>query len=268
MSTISIRELESALEKWINSTRAATKGYWNRFDGFWLVSEPYQVHFRLRFDGIVEIELLEGEACKVAPVTTVDQALAIVDDFLRRHTGFASVPGGAWKTLWNGIDVPAQIIDHPESITVEDIDNQPAGNLRTAMIGRYGVQRYWQDAKLKSTGFIHEPRHIENVIEKWRASWTADIQVEHEVVSEDDIRNREELIIVRSGNRHVTFGEPILRQDYRVDVCVSDGNKRKVFMVSRREEVEKLLDLFLRQHCRLEEVPDFGWSLRFTQGNQ
>jgi hypothetical protein len=62
MTTVAVSELESAIENWRESTAAASKGRWNRYAGFWLVSEPRQVHFRLCFDGLVEIELLEGGA--------------------------------------------------------------------------------------------------------------------------------------------------------------------------------------------------------------
>jgi hypothetical protein len=258
MTTFSVDELESAIEKWNASTGAATKGPWNRNDGFWLVSEPRQVHFRLCLDGSVEIELFEGPACKVAPAPSVRQAVQLADLFLRQRCAFDALPGGDWKSSWKGRDVPAAIIDYPERITVEEIDTQPDRCLRTAMIERYGVDRYWHDTKLNPTGFIHESRHIANVIENWRASTGADAEVVREVLCEHDPRNYEEVLIVRSGSRRMLFGEPDVWRDYRVFVSASEGDVRKAGYVSRREEAEHLLDIFLRQQCRFEELPDHG----------
>jgi hypothetical protein len=51
--------MESALEKWLGANAAATKGPWNRWDGFWLLSEGRRVHLRFRFDGVIEIALYE-----------------------------------------------------------------------------------------------------------------------------------------------------------------------------------------------------------------
>jgi hypothetical protein len=262
MTTFALSELESALEKWQTSTGAARKGPWNRNDGFWLVSEPRQVHFRLCFRGSVEMELLEGPACKVAPVSSVHQAVQLVDVFLRQRCGFDELPDGDWKSSWKGRDVPATLIDHPERITVEEIDSQPDRGLRTALIERYGVDRYWHDTKRNQTGFIHAAGHVANVVENWRASTGARVEVVREILflCEGDPRNYEEMLLLRSGSREVLFGEPNVWRDYRVLVRVSEGDIGKVGYVSRREEVERLLDLFLRQQCRLEELPDHGWE--------
>ena len=51
------------------------------------------------------------------------------------------------------------------------------------------------------------------------------------------------------------FGEPNVWRGYRVFVSVSEGDVTKTGYVSRREEAERLLDVFLRLHCRFEEVP-------------
>jgi hypothetical protein len=258
MTRVAVSELESALERWIGSTQAATKGPWNRHDGFWLVSDPRQVHFRLCIDAAIEIELLQGRACKAAPVSSVHQALQLIDLFLKQRGGLETLPGTGWKTSWQGSAVPATIIDHPERITIEQIDSEPDDVLRTAMIDQYGVDRYWHDTKRNPTGFIHDSRHIANVIENWRTSTGADVAVVREVLCEDDPRNYEEVVVVRLGAREVLFGEPHAWRSGRVFVSVTEGDVRKAGYLSRREEAERLLEAFLRQHCGLEGLPPLG----------
>jgi len=166
MTAYSVGELESAIEKWIFSTEAASKGPWNRYDGFWLVSEPRQVHFRLFFDGSVEIELFEGLACKVAPLASVHQALQLLDLFLKQRCGLGPLPGSDWKSSWNGNAVPATIIDHPEQITVAEIDSQlrdltppppppwPFGHLGTFGRSKSNSDKHLHLHPLPATGFI------------------------------------------------------------------------------------------------------------------
>jgi hypothetical protein len=265
MTTVVVDELESAMEKWITSTGAATKGHWNRYDGFWLVSDPRQAHFRLCFDGSIEIELFEGPACKAkaAPLSSVQQALQLVDVFLRRKCRWDALPGGDWKTSWAGCAVPAAIIEHPERITIEQIDNEDSAS-RWAMIAQYGEKRYWRDTRLNPTGFIEESKHIENVIENWRAKTRARITVVRTAVREDDPRNCEEFLVVRLGSRQVHFGEPRLLmasgRTGRVWVSVSEGGVKRTGYLSRREEAEHLLDVFLRLRCRFEELPPIRWQ--------
>src|SRR5262249_4604912 len=159
-------------------------------------------------------------ACKVAPVLSVHQAVQLVDLFLRQALGFDALPGGEWKSTWRGSPVPVYLIDHPEMITVEAIDSQSDRGLRTAMIQRYGVERYWHDTKLRPTGFIHELRHVANVIDNWRASTSVEVHVVQETLCEGDPRNAEEVLIIRSGSREVLFGEPSVWRDHRVAVSL------------------------------------------------
>jgi hypothetical protein len=187
----------------------------------------------------------------------------LIDLFLRQGCGFEAFPGGDWKSFWRDSPVPAYVIEHPERITVDEIDNQPDRRLRSAMIEQYGVERYWHDTKLKPTGFIHELRHVANVIDNWRASTRTEVEVVREVLCEDDPRNTEEVIIIRSGSRQVVFGEPSVWRDSRVFVSISEGTATKMASVSRREEAERLLDIFLRQRCPFEELPDHGWEEPF-----
>jgi hypothetical protein len=231
------------------------QGTWNRNDAFWLVSAPRQVHFRFGFDGSVEMEVLEGPACKVAPVSSVDRAVEVADLFLRQRCAFDTFSDRNWKATWNGSPVPATIIDHPERITVEAIDSQPHRDVRTAMIESYGAERYWQDTRRNPTGFIHASQHVANAVENWGAATGAEVEVTRETLCEGDPRNYEEILVVRSGPRQVFFGEPSVWPEYRVFVGVSEGDRRKEGYVSRREGAERLLDAFHHRRCRLEPLP-------------
>jgi hypothetical protein len=257
--------MESALEKWLGANAAATKGPWNRWDGFWLLSEGRRVHLRFRFDGVIEIALHEGPACKGTPVSGVEEAVRLVDLFLRQGCALAELPGTAWKTFWHDDPIPASMIDHPERMTMEEIDNQSDRRLRDAMIECYGTERYWHEVGLKPTGLIYGSRDIAAAIDHWRASSTREVQVSRETLCEGDPRNEEELLIVRFGSRQAVFGEPSVWQDYRVFVSVSEGNATKRGYISRREEVVRLVDCFLGRLCRFDELPNHGWESLWRQ---
>ena len=255
MSTFSVSELEAAIEKWKASTGIAPPK-WKDKDGFWLGSGyPRGVYFRFCSDGLVAIELKERLASKVAPLASVDHGVQLLDLFLRQGTAFDALPGSDWKTYWNYRPVPANVIDHPERITVEEIDNQSDHELRSAMIDRYGEERYRHDTKLKPTGLIHDLTNVENVIENWRASTGAKVDVVREELWSDDPRNATERIVARSGDREVVFWEPNSRKDYRVDVSVSEGDVTKAGYVSRREEAERLLEVFFGSTADLKNWP-------------
>jgi hypothetical protein len=177
---------------------------------------------------------------------------------LRQRCGFDALPAGDWKSFWGwgSTTVPATFLDHPDRITVEEIDSQPSRDLRTVMIECYGVGRYWHDTKQNPTGFIHESRHIANAIEHWRESTGVAEEVDRTILCENDPRNYEELLIVRLRSREVAFGEPSVWENYQVFVKLSEGDVATTRYISRREEAERLLDLFLRHQCRIEELPD------------
>jgi hypothetical protein len=260
MPLFTLRMLESAIDNWLSSTAAARKRE-KRKDGFWLISGNREVHFRLCADGSFEMELLERPARKVGPVSSVEQAVQLADLFLRQRCGFDALPGGDWKSLWRALwVVPAWVIDHPERITVDGIDNQPDRNVRDAMIELFGEDRYWNAKKLDPTGFIRDlNRDLANVIEQWRAKTGAEVDVARTTLCEGDPRNQEDILDVRSGSREVRFFEAFTWRDTPVDVVISEGDVRRRGHVSRREEAVRLLDHFLRLRCCLEELPGH-WS--------
>jgi hypothetical protein len=83
-------------------------------------------------------------------------------------------PQLAWRDGWrvynvHGVRVPADIIERPESITVERIDGESNAEIRRIMVDRYGRERYIRDSGAK---LLHEdldelglPRRL------WRREW-------------------------------------------------------------------------------------------------
>lgn len=59
-------------------------------------------------------------------------------------------PAASWSNEYSlyyihGVEVPALVIEHPEQITVDMIDNESDENVRRIMIERYGTERYLKD---------------------------------------------------------------------------------------------------------------------------
>ena len=55
-------------------------------------------------------------------------------------------PGGAQYFFWRGLPVPADLIQHPETITVATILGEPNTELRRVRMERYGEARFLVDA--------------------------------------------------------------------------------------------------------------------------
>jgi hypothetical protein len=51
-------------------------------------------------------------------------------------------PDGWGVYSWHGVRVPAWMIEHPEQITAEQIDQEPNAEIRRVMIARFGLDRY------------------------------------------------------------------------------------------------------------------------------
>jgi hypothetical protein len=49
----------------------------------------------------------------------------------------------------HGVRLSSEIIEHPETITVEQIDHQPNAEIRRVMVERYGMERFLTDAGAK-----------------------------------------------------------------------------------------------------------------------
>lgn len=45
---------------------------------------------------------------------------------------------------WHGVRVPAQVIEHPETLTVEQITAESNAEVRRVMLERFGLDRYFQ----------------------------------------------------------------------------------------------------------------------------
>jgi len=191
----------------------------DRDGGFWLVSGLRQVRFRLCFGGAVIIEFHEGPACKV----TFAGGSIEIEDFLGPPRKVASV---------SSVHQAVQL-----------------ANL-------YLRQRCGLDALPghDPRGFILSSRQLAKVIEDWRASTGAEVEVFRKIFCEDDPRNYGEVLVIRSGSRQVVFGEPGVWGGYGVSVQVSEGSIQKRGYVARREDVEELLDLYLRHHCPLNRA--------------
>jgi hypothetical protein len=50
---------------------------------------------------------------------------------------------------WHGATIPERVIDHPDTITVADIENQRNAEVRRVMIERFGMQRYIETSGAK-----------------------------------------------------------------------------------------------------------------------
>lgn len=80
-----------------------------------------------------------------------------LDDEGRLHceTGPAVAFPDHWTVyVWHGIRVPEKVIEHPERITVEEVDNEQNVEIRRIMLERMGWGRYIEesDAELIDTG--------------------------------------------------------------------------------------------------------------------
>ena len=69
---------------------------------------------------------------------------------LHNGTGPALKFRDGWSVYcWKGLNVQARIIEHPETITVEEIESCQNAELRRVLIERYGDGRYLEDAGAK-----------------------------------------------------------------------------------------------------------------------
>lgn len=73
----------------------------------------------------------------------------LIDSRNRPHCD--SGPSHRWRDGWSlyhvhGVRVPANIIEQPESITVQRIENESNAEVRRVMIERYGQSRYLTDS--------------------------------------------------------------------------------------------------------------------------
>jgi len=102
--------------------------------------------------------------------------------------------------------------------------------------------------------FIRGVSQLEEIIESWRASTGAEVEVVRKIGWEDHPTESEEIITIRSASRHVLFGEPKGWRDYPVFVNVSEGSIQMMGYLALREDAEQLLDHFLRQHCPLNQA--------------
>jgi hypothetical protein len=50
---------------------------------------------------------------------------------------------------WRGIPVPREVVEHPERITVEEIEQERNADIRRVKIQRYGFDRYVRDARVR-----------------------------------------------------------------------------------------------------------------------
>ena len=50
---------------------------------------------------------------------------------------------------WHGVRVPAQLIEHPESITLENINSEKNAEIKRIMLERYGLERYITDSGMR-----------------------------------------------------------------------------------------------------------------------
>lgn len=74
-----------------------------------------------------------------------------VDERNRPH-GEAG-PSHRWRDgwslyYWHGVQVSAQVVEHPETITIKQIREESNAEVRRVMTERYGYERYCADAKL------------------------------------------------------------------------------------------------------------------------
>ena len=58
-------------------------------------------------------------------------------------------PDGWGLCAWHGVRVPPNIILHPESITIQQINKEENAEIRRVMIERYGLGKYIEDSKAK-----------------------------------------------------------------------------------------------------------------------
>jgi len=106
---------------------------------------------RARLDGLVQVAHNAG--CwwpfrDVAVLTERPTRLCLDDDGqLHAARGPAIVYPDGWAIwAWHGVRVPRWVIDNPERLTVARIQAQKRIDVRRAMIDRYGLRRYVQDA--------------------------------------------------------------------------------------------------------------------------
>jgi len=58
-------------------------------------------------------------------------------------------PDGWGLYMWHGVRVPARLIEHPETITVAEIEAEQNAEIRRCMVARYGAGRYLLDSGAK-----------------------------------------------------------------------------------------------------------------------
>jgi len=72
---------------------------------------------------------------------------------LHREDGPAIVyPDGFGIWAWHGVRVSADIIEYPDTITVEAIDAEANAEIARVMVERYGLDRFLRDGKAKAVG--------------------------------------------------------------------------------------------------------------------
>lgn len=75
----------------------------------------------------------------------------------RRRLHCENAPAFSWLDAhdyyWHGVNVPEQVIMHPETIYVDQIENENNAEIRRVMVERYGEGQYLEDSGAK---VIHE----------------------------------------------------------------------------------------------------------------
>ena len=133
--------------------------YPGQFDGFWLAFyEALREYCDFeRLHGLIEV----AESCAFAwlfpdivvfcapPIHLARDESGRLHDEQRAALSFSD---GWGVHAWHGVRVPSSIIEHPETITVAQIESCTNQELRRIMIERYGQKRYLLDAGAVEVG--------------------------------------------------------------------------------------------------------------------
>lgn len=121
---------------------------------------------------------------------------------------------GLWH--WHGVQVPREVVESPESITVNAIDAETNAEIRRVMVERYGQARYLLDSNAKlihrdAVGLLYrkEVRDDEPIVM---------VRVLNSTPEPDGVMSREEAIAV--------FGDAA-----RAAVTAPEGSRFKEYMI-------------------------------------
>lgn len=155
--------VRSAVYSAVRSAVRSAKLWWHYWYGgsLWISFPAYFIFMQKIGVEIPEIGMVYAELCQSAGYMWLNKDFAFVSErpvvihrdnegrLHNEHEMSLSYSDGWGIYNWHGVAVTKQIIEHPETITIEQIEKESNAEVRRIMCERYGWQRYYHDCGAK-----------------------------------------------------------------------------------------------------------------------